>query len=433
MLASYESLELLLAKNPAPSLFAYGSNSPLKDVIETSIDKKYRIEISNLETFYPYMNDKEIIENTSILEKFSTLNVKTLFLSNVTSDSLIKTAEQYDIKVITVDSGLQDKFEDKIFFHNLLEANDIAVPKGKVCNTISDVKKDFKFPYVVQDPSSYGSLGTYIIKTENDLTRIPLQCPDTGWLVREYIDGLAYGVTFLIGKSNALVSQIRLQCSLNEYFDRGGGFFFGIQWINFNSLSLELIKNLESTFQKLIAVMQQANFTGIANVDFMISGSDVYVIECNPRLSGATWHLANRPELLHGKDFVQEYINVCLHGEVSENILTLPKSNYEGCTLDADSLELNFPVRNPKRVSIANAGVYNLDSDRLIKCSSNTKNWKENTYFCLPGCPTGQVLSSEKGIGVLLSHEPFYQYDNNTVFLNEFGKTMWQTIAGIFL
>ena len=47
---------------------------------------------------------------------------------------------------------------------------------------------------------------------------------------------------------------------------------------------------------------------GTASIDLIIRDNDIFVIECNPRLSLSSIQMSQRKELIHGYDFNEEFI-----------------------------------------------------------------------------------------------------------------------------
>ena len=90
---------------------------------------------------------------------------------------------------------------------------------------------------------------------------------------------------------------MRLQCYRAQE-GRKNLLFAGLQWLPTRSLSPGLRARIEAVMLQLGVALHGRRFVGTANVDFMVEGEDVLLLECNPRLSAATPQLLRHRELM---------------------------------------------------------------------------------------------------------------------------------------
>jgi hypothetical protein len=232
---------------------------------------------------------------------------------------------------------------------------------------------------VIQIANSWGSEGTFFIQNLSEIKYLiskGVLDKDEKYLVREFVEGLVYGITLFISYDKVIISPLRTQ----HYFDQesnGKKLYAGIQWINSQTLSEKLIEKVNDIFSKIGKIIHSKGYLGYANFDFIYDGKEVFIIECNPRNSLANSHIFADNSIMHGFDtlaiFIDEIIN-------AKKVTTL--KNPEIYKLEkADSTEGSaILIPNGKKTVIDSNGIYNINGsnydliDLDIRNFSNDKN-----------------------------------------------------------
>lgn len=426
-IASAESLELLLSKNSDNYYYISSLGSAGFDLIKENIpnDKIIKIKISKPVPIFA--NDEVLIGTSDITEKLEENKIRHFWLAGHSSKYIEKWGKNKKIHLLGSTWDTQKKFENKIFFEKLLQKYNLPSPASVIIKNIKNLSLIKKIPGVLQVPFSYGSQGTFFIKKPSDIKNIitekKLKFP---LLYREYIKGIPLGVTILIGKNKMIFSALRMQAFFPDKKEPYN--YMGIQWVkNFHAdrsyLNKEL-KRLGETFQKI-------GFTGVANVDFILSDGKIFIIECNPRLSGASAQLAYKRELFHGMDFIKEFIKIMTGKNLSKNKPHLPKSNYEGCTIDLDYLVPDLNKKNVKK--ICPGGIYIPQKGRLFFLSHNIKNFKKASSVLLYHILGPGINIKKDGLGIAMSHRPVFFYSNGKCEITENGHKILKYIKSLIL
>jgi hypothetical protein len=278
------------------------------------------------------------------------------------------------MKLITVNYEYRKRFEDKCWFDNYLSKNNFPKPNGGVYNHSVD---HLHIPvnaerFVLQDPISTGGEGTYFISSLEHLRSLFAQSildESKDYLVREFVEGNAYGITISVSSSKIILSAIRQQC----YYKNSGlenDIFSGLQWIKFSELEFSLRKDLDDDFGRFGRKIHSEGFRGFANVDFMIDGrGKIYFLECNARMSAAGTHLALFPELCDHEDIFQYFLsdtfsNNAISLESDLQVGHFPKSEFDGAFL---TLAIAPSGKSPVVIkNIFENGLYFIEDGEII-------------------------------------------------------------------
>jgi len=412
-LGGIESLELLLGGGDDCAI-GYIPYSTMSNVVKASCKKSFSAPVEG--KIYPYLNDETLIQETSVLRAIRKTSARKIFMAGVPPQKAIKKAADFNLTLLSEPQELSAKWEHKIRFHEFCVKHSLPVPNGQ---TIHSKKTAFKLktPAVIQEPESASGWGTYFANTKEDVEALLETQKNFPVLAREFADGLPCGITILIDRSGRFAfSAVRAQCSLKV---EQNILYHGIQWIP----SVDLpTKALERSLIKMAEALHEEGFYGIAGIDFILKDDQIWFLEINPRLSGATWQIAAVPELFPFP-FVDSYIKVITGKSLPHSVKRLPRSRYRGSTFDLDAFL--FEIQKQKRSvrsSREAAGIYSLSGSHLSLHSFNVKTWKKGLYFVIPGVPTGWKNRKDGWLGVLVSHTPLYNLSKNIIAFSPEGK-----------
>lgn len=429
-IAGYEQLELLLSgKKDEYSQISF-ADSPAYNFIKANIPTKNLITLkSDGKLKSLYLDENKILKKTDAINQLKKKNIKAFTPIDSSSTYKEKLAKDKGITIIAQPWKTQKKFENKIFFEKLLTTNDLPKPKGWILKSKKDIELINKFPAVLQSPNSSGSRGTFFLndkkeikKTiESEKLKFPLLC-------REYINGLPFGITLLIGKKEMILSALRLQM----YFPKkdGTSVYYGTQWIKKSDLPKEVIKKIETNILKMGEVLISQKFHGIANFDFMIKDKEIFFIECNPRLVGPSPQISNTKELLHNLDFSAEFIAASTNKKLSLHKPFIPNTKFKGCTVDLDSLKSQ--LQNIRVKKLPKIGYYKIEKNKLEYVSEKINDYnKANLILLKHSLLPNEKINKNSLLGFAFTKEQMSKIHRNTYSMTKNGEKTLNSLQWI--
>ncbi|MDP2643294.1 MAG: ATP-grasp domain-containing protein [Candidatus Peregrinibacteria bacterium] len=418
-IAALQSYEILFSKNSNNFFHIVINNHPEQDFFHANIrkDKLITIDYKKTET-----SDEELIKIPNFLDKLKEKKIDTYYINTLSLPPIEKWAKKNKIKLLSPSWTLQRTLEDKIFFDKLLKKNKISSPFSIIPKKEKDIVLITKFPGVVQAPYSHGSQGTFLVKDKKGILELlkdkKIKFP---FLYREFIKGIPIGVTLLLSKKEMIFSSIRGQAIMLD--SKNTNKYLGIQWMKTSEFKKEGIKNLNKTLVSMGKVLQKMKLYGTASIDLIIRDNDVFVIECNPRLSLSSIQISQRKELLHGYDFNEEFIKGLTGKKLSANKPFVPNTTYEGCTLDLDFFENKLSGKKTKRIH--KVGMYEIKNGTLKYLSNKTKEFKnKNIVFIDHKLKENTVLNQEDDYGMAIAHQPVVKIEHGTFSIKDKNKIL---------
>ena len=282
-------------------------------------------------------SDTDLVKTSGFKKAAQDADITHFIVSHRSSKSLFLNLKKLNITPLGNDYTWASKLEDKIYFDSLLSKLKVKKPRTL---SLSEVKvlatKKPSKKIVIQDSESFGSFGTKIVSSSESITLLAKKYTCQKTLIREFHEGHVFGITMLVGKHTYALSSLRQQC----YFETNLT-FAGVQWIASKNLALKLRTTIEKTFKQLGRYCIDKKYHGVLNFDFIVDAKqNVFVIECNPRLSSATPHLLSYPELIHGIDVGTFIIS---HKALLPQRGTIPASTFQGALFDLMALSSKLP------------------------------------------------------------------------------------------
>src|SRR5690606_18549199 len=142
----------------------------------------------------------------------------------------------------------------------------------------TDRKPDFyRDRMVVQEPLSFGSMGTHFVSSSelDDFLLAHAADPGREFLARECIAGEVYGISVFISHQEVALSSLRQQCFWPDITSGSQQkLFAGIAWKSATDISTNLHENINRVFSKLGGLLFRQGFRGFANFDFIADRSE---------------------------------------------------------------------------------------------------------------------------------------------------------------
>ncbi len=274
----------------------------------------------------------EAIAHTDLTKALLLKKISAIVVPGESSPLIRRWSRETGIRLIGTPLALQTKLEDKIYFDTLLRTWGISVPRRV---TVAEITQRPSGRFVIQKRRSSGAHGTRIVPG-GGISSDTVSKENT--LIRVYESGTPLGVSIFIDHNgNYFCSALRRQC-FEEKTD-GTLVFIGVQWIPTTSIKRSARVTIERTLAQLADMLISESFIGVANIDFILHGNRVYIIECNPRFSIATPQVFQHSFLTTHPHAWQFYIHTFLgrHNGAIRNP-HIPITSYAGATLDRDCL-----------------------------------------------------------------------------------------------
>lgn len=219
-------------------------------------------------------------------------------------------------------SELSIRFEDKKVFRLLAQSLNISAPKSIMASPadarFDAAAQELGLPFILQGATSRGGRGTFLIRTKKDFSGAMAEMrkqKQADLVMSRYIDALPVSTAAVATRWG--IFSTNLQAQVVETEDQATfGDFLGHDWSFANTLPRSLHAKAIQATKKIGQALFKQGFRGFFGLDFLIDKTDgrLYVIECNPRFTGALPTLdlvqasLNRPPLcaLHLLEFIAD-------------------------------------------------------------------------------------------------------------------------------
>lgn len=363
------------------------------------------------------LKPEAVVKNSDLEEQLKKYGINCLFLRNSTK-YLGDWSKKNNIAILSPSYQLAEQFEDKLYFDEFLRRTCSPAAKSVV---ISSVNTALPFPQtVIQVPRSTGGEGTFFADSEKSFQKIikKLKLP---LLAREYKNGLAIGVSFFVNQKNVYLSALDRQCFLENPDGGPLGLFIGIQWAPFEIFPQELYNRIAQELIKVAEKIRQEGLLGMFNLDFILSETgQIYILECNPRITAATPQIIAVDEL-HGKtDFMRLLLNhFCQKDYKVATPDLLPESSFQG-----SQMSVEWPAQ--KITKLIPGGFFALKEGEIIriKLADRFEFLKlKNGLFFHNENNLGENYKKTITVGTVFANFPMY--DIATGYLNENGRIVY--------
>jgi len=423
-IALLESPEIFFSRLKNKAYFIVEEDSGSKPFLRSNFKKNQLIRIAASSKEDAWMRSGKL------KKKLSKNKIKGFLADTYGTAKLNNWAKKQGLALFGISWDLQEKLENKITFHAFLKHHHLPHPPGEVIENKKDLKRWRLFPAMVQRPWSQGGQGTFWVNDEKNLKEtirkknLPLPL-----LIRKYIKGLPLGVTLFLSRDMMLCSALRLQAFFLK--PDGTNDYFGIQWMPTRSLKKSALLRIDQSLRKLGKDLRQMGFYGMANIDFMLKGDQVFILECNPRFSLSMAQLGYRKELLHGYDAMEEYLKAVSGKPLSANRPFIPNTNFEGCTLDLDCIADFSSSKTVKKTCPVGAYEWNEKTFQFISESLKSFNKKKNHLLIYHTLPKKTCLTKDSDTGLALVNRPLFKVDQGEPNWTSEGRLFFKALKKI--
>lgn len=353
-----------------------------------------------------YPSTAELLGSSTLGAAMVQGGVRELLLPSACSPELRTWAHQTGVTLLATDDGDRHDLENKLTFHRLLERLNLPRPRGGLWR-VGSGRLPVDGPAVVQLPRSLGGEGTFFVGGAADVDALVAAgrlVVGERVLVRERVWGVPYGITVFVSPGRVALSAVRRQCYHPGQADVLSPLSFaGVQWVP--TAALPFAAQVEDVCLRLGDALHKRRFSGFANIDFVLGeGGEVWLIECNPRLSAATPQLLRHPETL-GVSAVEGFLGASGRFSPHPARLGLPPSRFAGASMDLVARADGPLPRAPA------SGRYAQDGEGLVWLGPEvTQGALALVWFAREG----QVAQVGDTLGTLLAEAPLFTEDGLT-------------------
>lgn len=430
-LVCHENLECLLCGSRHHLRHAISTQAAAFQLYQASLPPERLVPYSLTRPLRPFLNDDDVIRHSDLTENLTRIGATGFVPSYRSSRFLERWGRGAGLDLLSPLYCLQQELEDKIRFHHLLEQHGLPVPGGCVLTTPDQIVLLSRFPLVCQTPAGEGMEGTFLVSSRRRLrARLEEQSLKLPLLCREFVRGTVLGITIVVGARELLLSAVRIQCRRLNHREKD---LAGVQWAPRSGFSAIQSRNIAGVMTTLGTVLQRAGLRGVANVDFILSGDEVLIIECNPRFSSSTPQLSFNPSLLHGLDFVVEYLRAVRGQPLGAHRPSLPRSGYEGAYVDFSDWTVAIIKAARRRVvnAMPRLGVYDLDGGRLRFLSPNISDLRGGQRLLFHySTPAGTHIGAKSDLGSVMTNFPIFSFQRHRCALTRRGRTLLRQLVG---
>lgn len=356
---------------------------------------------------------EDIIRRTNFSSLMKKLGIRAFLVTPKQTAFIDAWAKRQGVRVISTAYAQQRYFEDKITFDTFLEEHHLPKPKSVILSAKEMIEADelpFSQGVVIQQKDSSGGEGTFFARSVNDLHTIARKAlrKDEACLVRAYVEGRTYGITVFVSPGSIVLSGLRLQCFYPNV-SHGHALFSGIQWIPSKSISHGMRQKIDACFSHLGKLLHGVGFFGFANMDFLISGGNIHIIECNPRFSSATAQVSLAPETVSNEPVGRRFLSDKGSYGKTPQVVPFPDSDYVGAVCNVivseKALERRFRMHATLPIGTyrPRRGAFMFVDHALPRRDDGTRD-----VFFYSEVERGEGFKGKDSPWTLLSHAPLF-------------------------
>jgi hypothetical protein len=372
----------------------------------------------------------EIFSNSNIADIIKKNSIKKLWLTtNIDNGKFLeKWSKKEKITLLCPPFNWQKKLENKVWFDRFLTKHGLPKPESQI---LPKAKRDIVYngKIVIQEALSSGGEGTFFVRNRKELLGFYQKTyrKEKSYLARKFVDGISLGITVLVSPPEIYLSPVRVQCYQKTVVGEAK-LFQGLQWLPNTSISLKQQKMINQTFWSVGKKLNTAGYQGIVNFDFILSPDQVFLIECNPRLSSATPQVFQHPELLGLKDssgLVDYYLTPKKKTSI-KRCHPLRKNFFSGSYV---SLKAPFSGKLKKNMV---SGIYVMLKNKIhyLQADIFGNKFSTNRFICHSSALVGEKYKKNDEYGRIYSDFPLFSAQgkinaDGRKVINYFNKLCW--------
>jgi len=208
-----------------------------------------------------------------------------------TAIKLASKLEQRGVKIIGTSAQSIDICEDRERFDELLERLDVSRPKGFAVTSAQQALKaadELGYPLLLRPSYVLGGQNMIIAFTQEDITEymkiILRTSPENPVLIDKYIEGMEFEVDAICDGVDVLIPGIM------EHIERTG-VHSGDSIAVYPPVNID-DDTADTIYEITRKICMALDVKGLVNIQYVLSGGKIYVIEVNPRVSRTVPYLS---------------------------------------------------------------------------------------------------------------------------------------------
>ena len=410
MIKNYKEIKKRLNyKNIAPIFFI--TPNPNRAIGLEGVVKNYHIICSQKSDAVDYfkknkaavlcLNDDEVKNSGKILSNKKVIdyirnkskNKKANIISFKPSLMIQKICAENNFNYLGNNWKLNRDLEDKIKFVEITKkikipnANSkiIKLEKNKCSLNFSKNKK-----FIIQLPRGFSGNSTFLVESKNSFSKILKKYENRKVKLSKYIKGETYTINACVAERKILISKPIFQITGLSSYNKNNFGTCGNDYVYFQKLKKEQRKKVFNYTKKIGNYLKKLGYKGIFGLDFVVDGSNVNLIEINPRLVASIPFFTKSQIqdkqapflLLHILEFLTPPLS---GGEKKINFKDWDKDWDKENSFNASQLILrnvkNKPIKIKKSLT---SGIYKIKNNKLVL--------KERTYYATRDLNTNEFL-----------------------------------------
>lgn len=250
------------------------------------VDKFLDIKIPELKNFYSIYangqkNSGQLLADSLHLIKQKSPGKKIAIVPFKPSAKIEFLCRQNNFCLIANPANLNRLLEDKIKFYRLCQQNSLPLIPS-IITTLG--QNTFKPNQIIQTHFGWAGKSTFQFSSyRKALKKIP---PGTPIKISPYLNGYTLTNNCCLSHHGLIQSPPALQYTGLKLYTQNPFATVGRQWPSPATISIHhQIRSITQSFSQKI--LRPLNYQGFFGLDFLISQNQVYLLECNPRLTAS--------------------------------------------------------------------------------------------------------------------------------------------------
>ncbi|MCP2322788.1 hypothetical protein HDA40_001295 [Hamadaea flava] len=185
--------------------------------------------------------------------------------------------------------------EDKILVRSKLRELGLPVPEELILDAsdvdFATVARKLGTPFVMQAPSGAGGQGTYLVSAESAVTKALTGQPHVShWLFSQYAGDMTINAAGVVHADGVRLLPVSTQSSGIRELGFGFGAYCGS---TFGSLAESAVEAAAIEAAAVVGEwLRSLGHRGVFGIDIAVGGSQLALLEINPRVQGSSWLLS---------------------------------------------------------------------------------------------------------------------------------------------
>lgn len=199
-----------------------------------------------------------------------------------TAINLVEALQKENVPLLGMNQEMLDQLEDREKFYQLLDSVNIPHVKGIMAFHLEDAleqSKTLQFPILLRPSYVIGGKGMVKVHSFDELQALltDMESEHFPILLDEFVTGMEVEIDLVADGKDVFVPDVM------EHIE-GAGVHSGDSFAFFPAQSINQ-EQKEAMYNYAKKIVQALQYKGIMNIQFLVKGKDIFVLEVNPRAS----------------------------------------------------------------------------------------------------------------------------------------------------